>query len=94
MPTHSPRCPAPPDATEVFAWTQGGHGLAVRPFKGAVREVAGFTVRLEGIQRRNRTCLRRVTVDAASLTTRLEPEAVRQLAAALVAAVDDIEAWR
>ena len=95
MPTDIiPDVPAPPDATELFAWTQHGPDLARRPFTGAVREVAGFAVRIEGIQRENRTCLRRVTVEVASLETRLDPEAVRQLASALSAAADEIEARR
>lgn len=89
-----PDIPAPPDATDVFAWTQHGPDLARRPFTGAVREVAGFTVRIEGVQRQNGSCLRRVTVEATSLETRLDPEPVRQLAAALMAAADEIEARR
>jgi integrase len=51
--TTTPDIPAPPDATEVFAWTQHAPDLARRPFTGAVREVAGFTVRIEGFQRDN-----------------------------------------
>jgi hypothetical protein len=86
--------PRPPDATEVLGWTQHGPDLARRPFTGAVREVAGFTVRIEGIQRENGTCRRRVTVKAGSPETRLEPEVVRQLAAALIAAANEIEARR
>jgi hypothetical protein len=46
------------------------------------------------VQRENRTCLRQVVVETASLSTRLEPEAVRQLASALAAAADEIEALR
>jgi hypothetical protein len=95
MPTDiDPDAPAPLDATEVFGWAQHGPDLARRPFTGAVREVAGFTVHIEGIQRQNGTCLRRVTVKAASVETRLDPEAVRQLASALIAAVDEIAARR
>jgi hypothetical protein len=89
-----PDVPAPPDATEVSGWTQHGPGLARRPFTGTVREAYGFVVRIEGIQRENQTCLRRVVVDAASMSTRLNPEAVRQLASALTAAADEIEARR
>lgn len=87
-----PNVPAPPDATEVFGWSQHGPDLARRPFTGAVREVAGFTVRIEGIQRENGTCQRRVTVRAGSPLTRLEPEALRQLASVLIAAADEIGA--
>jgi len=92
--TTIPDIAAPPDATELLDWSQHGPGLARRPFTGSVREAAGFVVRIQGLQRENRTCLRRVTVEAASLSTRLDPEAVRQLAAALTAAVDEIEARR
>ncbi len=95
MPTDlATEIPAPSDATELFAWTQHGPDLARRPFTGTVREVAGFMVRIEGIQRQNGRSLRRVTVEAASLETQLCPEAVRQFASALVAAVDEIEARR
>lgn len=95
MPTETiPDIPAPPDATELLDWTQHGPGLALRPFTGTVRDVYGFVVRIEGIQRENRKCLRRVVVDAQSSSTQLCPEAVRQLASALTAAVDEIEARR
>jgi hypothetical protein len=95
MPTETvPDIPAPPDATEIFDWTQHGPDVARRPFTGTVREAYGFSVRIEGIQRENRECLRRVVVDAQSLSTQLCPEAVRQLASALTAAVDEIEARR
>jgi hypothetical protein len=72
--------PAPPDATELFDWLQHGPDLARRPFTGTVREVAGFVVRIEGIQRDNQRCTRQVVVDAESVETRMESEAVRQLA--------------
>jgi hypothetical protein len=95
MPTETiPDIAAPPDATEVFDWTQHGPGLARRPFTGTVREAYGFVVRIEGIQRENGKCLRRVVVDAQSLSTQLCPEAVRQLSSALTAAVDEVEARR
>lgn len=97
MPTSTdvvPDIPAPSDATEVFGWAHHGPDLARRPFTGAVREVAGFTVRIEGIQRENGACSRRVVVEAGSPETRLEPQAVRQLAGSLVAAADEIEARR
>jgi hypothetical protein len=87
-----PDIPAPPDATEVFGWAQHGPDLAQRAFTGTVRETAGLRVRIEGVQFQNRACLRRVVVDAASLSTRLDPEAVRQLASALTAAADEIAA--
>jgi hypothetical protein len=61
----------------VFGWAQRGPDLARRPFTGPIREVAGFVVLIEAVQRENRTCLRRVIVEADSLATRLEPEAVR-----------------
>jgi hypothetical protein len=86
--------PTPPDATEVLDWAQHGPDLARRPFTGTVHEVAGFQVRIEGIQRQNGTCLRRVVVAADSLETQLCPQAVRQVASALVAAVEEIEARR
>ena len=95
MPTDlATEIPAPPDATELFAWTQHGPDLARRPFTGTVREAVGFVVLIEGVQHETRTCLRRMTVEAASSQTRLDPEAVRQLASALAAAVDEIEARR
>jgi hypothetical protein len=96
MPTTDlvPQITAPPDATEVFDSSQHGPGLARRPFAGTVREAYGFVVRIEGIQRENRACLRQVVVEAASPVTRLDPEAVRQLASALTAAADEIEALR
>lgn len=78
----------------MSGWAQHGPALARRPLTGTVREVAGFTVRIEGIQRENRACSRQVVVEAASLCTRLELEAVRQLASALTAAVDEIAARR
>jgi hypothetical protein len=90
----TPDIPSPPEATEVFGWTQHRQDLATRTFCGAVREAARFTVRIEGFQRENRTCQRWLVVDAPSLQTGLEPEAARQLAAALVAAADEIEARR
>ena len=97
MPTTTstvPDIPAPPDATELLGWAQHGPGLARRPFTGTVREAHGFVVRIVGIQRENRKCLRRIVVDAQSLSTQLCPEAVRQLASALTAAVAEIEARR
>jgi hypothetical protein len=71
-----------------------GCTLAKRQFTGTVREVAGFAVRIEGVQRENRTCERQVVVEADSLSTRLDPEAVRQLASALTAAAAEIAARR
>lgn len=86
---------APPDATEVHDWSQLGAGLATRVFAGTTREAAGFTVRVGGLQRSNSTCRRWVVVEAtSSIGVPLEPEAVRQFAAALVAAADEIEARR
>ena len=85
-----PDIPAPPDATEVFDWTHHGPDLARRPFTGTVREACGFVVVIEGVQRENRTCSRQVTVEVDSVATRLELEAVRQVAAALTAAADEI----
>lgn len=89
-----PDIPAPPDATELFAWTQHSPDVARRRFTGAVREAGGFAVRIEGVQRQNGRCLRRVTIQAPSPETTLDTEAVRQLAGALTAAVDEIEARR
>lgn len=88
----NPEIPAPPDATQVFGWAQHGPDLARRPFTGVVREAAGFAVRIEGIQRENGTCLRRVVLEAPSIETRLDGEAVRQLTSALAAAADEIDA--
>jgi hypothetical protein len=86
---------APPDATEVSDWRQHGPDLATRMFTGSARESAGFTVRIGGVQRQNKTCRRWVTVEAESaLGTPMEAEAVRQLASALSAAVDEIEVAR
>jgi hypothetical protein len=83
---------SPPDAIEVSDWRQHGPDLATRRFTGSVRAAAGFTVRIGGVQRQNNTCRRWVTVEAeAALGVPMEPEAVRQLAAALTAAVDEIE---
>ena len=85
----------PPDATEVSDWRQHAPDLATRMFTGSTREAAGFTVCIGGIQRQNKSCRRWVTIEAAkSITALLEPEAVRQLAAALSAAVDEIEVAR
>jgi hypothetical protein len=93
--TKAPDIAAPPDATEVQEWLQHGRELATRTFTGAVRETAGFTVTVGGVQRQNGTCRRCVTVEAeAPVVGPLEPEAVRQLAAALSAAADEIEARR
>jgi hypothetical protein len=95
MPTDlAPDIPAPPDAVEVFDWAWHGPAIAARVLSGSEREAASFTVRIEGEQRENRTCRRWMAVDAGSYRTRLEPEAARQLAAALTAAADEIEARR
>jgi hypothetical protein len=95
MPTDLfPDTPAPPDATELFSWTQRGPDLATRVFCGAVREAAGFAVRIEGFQRENRTCHCWLAIVGTTVQTRLEPEAARQLAAALTAAASEIEALR
>jgi hypothetical protein len=87
-----PDVPAPPDAIRVFDWTQEGLGIAMRVFSATEREAYGFAVRIEGFQRENRTCQRWMSIDAGSFQTRLEPEAARQLASALTAAADEIEA--
>ena len=68
--------------------------IATRAFTGTVREIDGFVVRIEGIHRDNQRCTRQVVVDAESVETRMKSEAVRQLAAVLVAAVDEIQARR
>ncbi|WP_292990655.1 hypothetical protein [Mycobacterium sp.] len=95
MPTETvPELPTPPDADELYDWSQSGPELLKRPFTGTVREAAGFMVRVEGVHWENGTCSRRVVVVASSLQTQLELEAVRQLAAALSAAADEIEALR
>ncbi len=93
--TRPPDIAAPADAIEVSNWRQHGPDLATRTFTGSVREAAGFVVRIGGVQRQNQTCRRWVTVGATvPLGGMLEPEAVRQLAAALTAAVDEIEVAR
>lgn len=84
---------APPDATEVHDWSRLGGGLSTRVFAGNTREAAGFTLRVGGLQRSNRICRRWVTVETvSSIGAPLEPEAVRQFAAALVAAANEVEA--
>lgn len=94
MPTDTvPDVPAPPDATEVSDWSSGDD-LALRSFAGTVREAVGFAVRVKGVQRRNGTSIRWVSVDVDSPGAPLAPEAVRQLASALTAAADEIEARR
>ncbi|MEY8013848.1 hypothetical protein [Mycobacterium servetii] len=91
--TAGPGVTAPPDATEIHDWLQRGAGLPTRAFDGTVREAVGFTVRVGGLQRSNGTCKRWVTVEApARFGVPLQPEAVRQLAAALTAAAYEIEA--
>ncbi|BCP00687.1 hypothetical protein [Mycobacterium intracellulare] len=86
---------APPDATDMRDWSHLDGGLATRVFAGNTREAAGFTVRVGGLQRSNSTCRRWVVVEStSSIGVPLEPEAVRQFAAALVAAADEIEARR
>ena len=87
-----PNVAAPPDATEVFGWTHQGHDLASRTFAGTVRDAAVHRPG-GGVQRQNGTCRRWVTVEAKSPCSGLvEPEVVRQLATALRAAADAIEA--
>jgi hypothetical protein len=56
--------PPPPDATQTHGWLQQGIELQTRAFDGTVREAAGFTVRVQGIQRQNGTCRRWLTVEA------------------------------
>lgn len=86
---------APPDATDMHDWPPLGGGLETRVFAGNTREAAGFTVRVGGLQRSNSTCRRWVVVESTlSIGVPLETEAVRQFAAALVAAADEIEARR
>lgn len=89
---------ARPDATEVYGWTTSTHpdGLAARVFDATVRECAGFRIRVHGLQRANGSCRRWATVEPqpGADEEMLEPEAVRQLAAALMAAADEIEARR
>lgn len=87
---------APPDAAMVHDWIQrGADDLATRAFDGTVRQAAGFTVAVGGVQRQNGTCRRWVTVEGERpVGAVLEPELVRQLAAALVAAADEIETRR
>jgi hypothetical protein len=83
----------PPDATEVSDWRHHGPDLATRMFTGSAREAAGFTVRIGGVQRQNKTCRRWATVEAeGALGTLMEPEALRQLAAALAEAANAMEA--
>ncbi|AAS05068.1 hypothetical protein PICSAR240_03899 [Mycobacterium avium subsp. paratuberculosis] len=73
---------APPDATEVYGWAAHPDGLAARAFEAAVRDCAGYRVRVRGAQRSNVTCRRWVAIEAAPGADEqaLEPEAVRQLA--------------
>ncbi|WP_260737073.1 hypothetical protein [Mycobacterium sp. SMC-2] len=89
---------APPDATEVHDDDKRLLHRSDTPqlFEGIAAQVQVITVRVHGLQRSNGTCRRWVTVDTRPGTDEemLEPEAVRQLAAALVAAADEIEARR
>ncbi len=86
--------PPPPDATQTHGWLQQGIELQTRAFDGTVREAAGFTVRVRGLQRHNGTCRRWLTIETQSLGVPIEPESARQLAAALSAAAFEIEARR
>lgn len=87
----TPDIAAPQDATEVYGWAQG-----VRTFDGTVRESGGVTVRIAGVQRANRTCERYATLHVRPGFDEavFEPMALRQLAAVLVAAADEIEGRR
>lgn len=84
----------PPDTTELYPWLRTGDGLAEREFVGTVREAAGFTVSIEGVQRANGSTRRWVVVERVRPAGRLEPELARQLAAAVSAAAAEIEASR
>ncbi|MBV8786440.1 MAG: hypothetical protein JOZ00_07100 [Mycobacterium sp.] len=94
--TSAPDIAAPPDAEQVHEWVPRGEGLAIRVFDGTVREAAGFTIQVGGVQHQNGTCRRWVAIEAAGRTVgaAMEPESLRQLSAALSAAADEIEARR
>lgn len=87
---------APPDATEVYGWAAHRDGLAARVFEATVREASGYTVAIHGVQRENGACQRWAIITAGPGLDEqdFEPQALRQLAAALVATADEIEARR
>lgn len=83
--------PEPADATELFEW-QRQAGLATREFVGTVRDAGGFTIRVEGIQRENGTCVRRISIErGATDPGLLGTEVARQFAAAVIAAAQEID---
>jgi hypothetical protein len=91
--TTIPDVPAPPVVTHVHDWPHRSDALPICVFDGTTRQAAGFTIRIGGQQRSNGT--RWVAVEAVQpVSALLEPEAVRELAAALVVAADEIEARR
>lgn len=84
----------PRDATELYEW-EHHNGLATREFVGTVRDAAGFTIRVEGIQRDNGTAARRISIEPGEHRPGLlETEAARQLAAAVIAATNEIDILR
>ncbi|MGB3352595.1 MAG: hypothetical protein WBB00_07460 [Mycobacterium sp.] len=92
QPIATPGLLPPADATELFAWESHDDGLATREFVGAVREAAGFTVRVEGVQRENGTCTRRISIEQTGIRSGLlETEAARQLAAAIASSAYEID---
>ncbi|MCZ0732313.1 hypothetical protein [Mycolicibacterium iranicum] len=86
----------PADAREVFEWHRHHDGLADREFVGSAREAAGFVVRVEGIQRQNGSCTRRISIEPSENPRAylLEAAAADQLAAAITAATAEIAALR
>ncbi|BDB44565.1 hypothetical protein [Mycobacterium kiyosense] len=94
--------PPPADATTVHGWTRRpSSDLPGRAFVGTVREAAGFAIAVQGAQRSNGTATRYVSIDVSGARpdaftgcVALDVEAVRQLAAMLRDAADEVDRLR
>ena len=85
--------PAPPDATDTGAWDKGEGGIYARFIRGTHRQVRHLTVTIGGLQYSNGVIERTIRVQPGETDDgEMTADLAREVAAALTAAADEIDA--
>ena len=80
--------PPPPEDGRHWPWEHVGDGVWQRCFVGTVRKVGGLEIAITGVQSTDGLIVRSIRVDD---TDDIDATAARQIAAALIEAVNELE---